>query len=124
MLALHSPSEAYRRVEFDARVIGADPRQLVLVCYEQLDAALGRALHAAAAGDNGRKSAALTRALTAISALQLGIDPAAAIAPTLGQFYGSARQTLLDCAVAFSPSAIERLRDDFAEVARSLGKAA
>ena len=63
MLALRSPQEVYRRVEFDARIAGANPRELVLVCFEQLNAALGRALHAAAAGDNAAKSAALTRAL-------------------------------------------------------------
>lgn len=123
MLALHTPAEAYRRVEFDARVIGADPRQLVLVCYDQLSEALRRTLHAAAVGNRSEKSAALTRALTAVAALQLGIDPAAAIAPTLNQFYGAARQALLDCALDFKPEVIERLRGDFAEIAGSLAKA-
>ena len=123
MRALHSPSEAYRRVEFDARVIGADPRQLVLVCYEQLDAALARALHAAAAGDNRAKSEALTRALTAISALQLGVDPTAEIAPALSQFYGAARKVLLDCALHFDPAALKQIRRDFFEISQSLNHA-
>ena len=120
MLALRSPQEVYRRVEFDARVIGADPRQLVLVCYEQFDDALARALHAAAAGDNAAKSKALTRALTAVSALQMGIDPAADVAPALGQFYGAARQALLGCAPQFKPAVIRRLREDFSEISQSL----
>ena len=123
MRTLHSPSEAYRRVDFDARVIGADPRQLLLVCYEQLDAALGRALHAAAAGDNAMKSDALTRALTAISALQLGVDPAAEIAQALNQLYGAARQVLLNSALQFNPAALKQLRGDFFEISQSLNQA-
>ena len=123
MLTQRSPHDAYRRVEFDARVIGASSDQLVLVCYEQLGAALARALHAAAAGDNREKSAALTRALTAIAALQMGIDPVAGIAPVLGQFYGAARAAVLDCAIEFRPEVLTRLRADFAEIARSFAAA-
>lgn len=123
MLTQRSPHEAYRRVEFDARVIGASSDQLVLVCYEQLGAALARALHAAAAGDNREKSAALTRALTAIAALQMGIDPVAGIAPVLGQFYGAARAAVLDCAIEFRPEVLIGLRADFAEIARSFAAA-
>ncbi|MCB2058681.1 MAG: flagellar protein FliS, partial [Novosphingobium sp.] len=67
----HSPQETYRRVDFDARVAGADPRQLVALCYEQLIAALGSAIYAATSGDNALKSASLTRALAALTALQL-----------------------------------------------------
>jgi len=123
MHALRTPHEAYRRVEFDARVVGADPRQLVLVCYDQLTGALGRALHAARSGDNRLKSEALTRALAAIAALQMGIDPAAPIASVLTQFYGSARRALLDCVLDFDQQVVETLQHDFSEVARSLAKA-
>lgn len=52
MLALRNPSEAYRRVDFDARVEGADPASLVLLCYETLTAALGSAIFAAERGDS------------------------------------------------------------------------
>ncbi len=124
MYALRTPSEAYRRIEFDARVAGADPRQLVLVCYDQLTTALGRALHAQRSGDNRLKSEALTRALAAIAALQMGIDPAAPIAPVLTRFYAAARQALLDCVLDFDPAVIERLRSDFSEIAGSLSQAA
>ena len=121
MHALRSPHEAYRRVDFDARVAGADPRQLVLVCYEQLVGALARALHGARSGDNRLKSEALTRALAAIAALQMGIDPAAPIAPALAQFYGAARKTLLDNVLVFDAEAVAALRQDFLEIAGSLG---
>ena len=51
MLAMRSPHEAYRRVDFDARVAGADPGQLVTLCYEQLISALGTAVYANGLGD-------------------------------------------------------------------------
>lgn len=122
MHALRSPNEAYRRIEFDARVVGADPRQLVLVCYDQLTGALGRALLGARQGDNRLKSEALTRALAAIAALQMGIDPAAPIAAVLTRFYAAARKALLDCVLDFDPVVVERLRDDFSEIAGSLAQ--
>ena len=81
MLALRSPHEAYRKVDFDARVAGADPQQLVALCYEQLIGALGSAIYADEAQDNRLKSQSLTRALSAITALQLGISHDAAVAP-------------------------------------------
>lgn len=124
MHALRSPHEAYRRVEFDARVAGADPRQLVLVCYGQLTGALALALHAFRKGDNRLKSEALTRALAAIAALQMGIDPAAPIAPVLTQFYGAARKALLDCVLDFRPDVVEQLHLDFTQIAGSMESAA
>lgn len=41
---LRSPADAYRKVDFDARMAGTDPSQLALLCYEQLAAALDRAI--------------------------------------------------------------------------------
>ena len=123
MHALRSPHEAYRQVEFDARVAGANPRQLVLVCYDQLTGALGRAIHAARSGDNRLKSEALTRALAAVAALQMGIDPGAPIASVLTQFYGSARRALLDCVLNFDPQVVEQLQKDFSEIRNSLDQA-
>ena len=73
MLANRSPHEAYRRVDFDARVEGANPQQLVGMCYEALAGALGTALYAHERGDNRLKSQSLTRALSAVTALQLGV---------------------------------------------------
>lgn len=124
MHAVRTPHEAYRRVEFDARVTGADPAGLVLVCFEQLDQSLAAALNAAAAGDNQRRSTALTGALAAITALQLGIDEAYGIAASLAHFYTAARRTLLGSVLSFDPVIIAALRDDFGEVARALAEAA
>ncbi|NCU13039.1 MAG: flagellin [Sphingomonadaceae bacterium] len=116
MYALQSPHEAYRRVDFDARISGADPRQLVIVCYEQLVAALGAALLATERGDNARKSQALTRALAALTALQMGLDPGQTITAALATFLDGGRQTVLGSVVNFDPVAIDRLRGDVADL--------
>ena len=124
MHALHSPREAYQRVEFDARVTGAKPAELVLVCYEQFRAALARAQSAAASGDNLTKSQSLTRALAALTALQLGIDQRQPLAPALDQFYASARRTVLDCVLKFDSEALAKVGRDMTDIAAALGRAA
>lgn len=121
MLLLRSPQEAYRKVDFDARIAGADPQALVALCFEQFDAALGSALWSDSSGDAALRSRSLTRALAAITALQMGIDPAAALAPALSQLYRAARATLLASVPAFNPAEIAGLRRDFAEIANALG---
>lgn len=122
-MAPRNPSAAYRQVEFDARVAGARPEELVLVCYEQAVAALGTALHAARACDNARKSDGLTRALAALTALQLGIDEGNPVAPAVSQWLGASRNRILDSVLAFDAGAIAALREDFKEVAAAFVRA-
>lgn len=120
MLTATHPATAYRRIEFDARVAGADPRQLVLLCYERLLGGLDRALHAGQRNDNTAKSSALTEALAAITALQLGVNRLHPLAAALDQLYGAAREAVLGSVVAFDSVALNRLRGDIAEVAQGL----
>lgn len=114
------PREAYGRVEFDARVAGASAGELVLLCYERLLAALGTALHAHAAGDNRARSQALTRALTALTALELGIAGSGGVVEALRTFYAAARKIVLDSAPAFSPERIEALRRDVRDIMQAM----
>lgn len=123
MHAVRSPHEAYRKVDFDARVAGGDPRQLVLLCYEQLAAALGSAVHAAAAGDNGRKSASLTRALSAMTALQLGLDHGQSLATAINAFLEAARRTVLGSVIEFDAKSLERLHTDVKELSSAFQQA-
>lgn len=120
MLAHRSPHEAYRRVDFDARVKGASPAELVHLCYEHLVGALGTAIHAHGIQDNSLKSRSMTRALTAITALQLGISGDSEVASALKHIYEAARRTILDSAVEFDPARVEALRTDFIEIGRAL----
>lgn len=123
MLAQLSPSEAYRRVDFDARVAGADSRQLVALCYERLVSALGSALFAHDKSDNRAKSEALTRAISALTALQMGVVSGEGVAGALAQFYEAARRGVLDNVVDFDRDAISRIRTDVAEIAAALTQA-
>lgn len=117
MHGYHSPAATYRRVDFEARVAGARPEELVLVCYEQAIDALGSALSAERAGDNPRKSEALTRALAALTALQLGVDEGNPVAPAVGQWLNASRSRILDSVLAFDPAGIAELRADLSEIA-------
>ena len=120
MLALRSPHEAYRRVDFDARVEGADPRHLVGLCYEQLVSALGSAIYAHDNGDNSLKSQSLTRGLSAITALLLGISGEGDMANALRQLYESARRAILDSALNFDRTLIGTVRQDFIDISRAM----
>ena len=117
MQVLRSPQEAYRKIDFDARVAGADPVQLVMLCYEQLASALGTAVHASQHGDNARKSAALTRALSALTALQMGLDRDHPIAGALSTLFEGARKTVLGSVLDFDAAALARLKADVTEIA-------
>ncbi|MYL97502.1 flagellin [Novosphingobium sp. FGD1] len=125
MMLLTSPQEAYRRVDFDARVSGAGPAELVHLCYEHLVSALGTAVHADRRGDNCLKSRSMTRALTAITALQMGLagggdGDTGGVAGALNQIYEAARRTVLDSALHFDSERICVLREDFLEIGRAL----
>ena len=120
LLARQNPQDAYRRVDFDARVSGCDPMELVGLCYEHLIAALGSALFAHSRGDNAGKSSALTRALSAVTALQLGVNGNEGVAGALQTFYRSTRNALLDSVLNFNPDQIGMVRQDFIEIASAL----
>ena len=123
MLAQRNPHEAYRRVDFDARVAGANPAHLVSLCCEQVAAALSTALHAAGRGDNALKSQSLTRALSAVTALQFGVSGDDGVAAALRQLYGAARRSILDSAIAFDAATIAAIRADFLEIGKAMQSA-
>jgi flagellar protein FliS len=120
MLALNNPHEAYRRSAFDARVQGGDSAALVQLCLEQAIAGLGSAQFAQERGDPSLRSKALTRALTAITALEMGVDREAPLAQALLQVYGAARQAVLASVLDFNPELLASVRNDFLEIAAAL----
>ncbi|MEY4472811.1 MAG: hypothetical protein RL671_1115 [Pseudomonadota bacterium] len=120
MLAHRNPHDAYRRVEFDARIASARGEQLVGLCYEELSMALGSAIRANELGDNQRRSQGLTRALSALTALQLGIDADAQGAAALRQFYGGLRQAVLGSVPNFDPARLSMVKTDIDDVAAVL----
>ena len=120
LLARHTPQDAYRRVEIDARIGGSDPRQLVTLCYEQLIGALGSALHAARGADNSGRSAGMTRSLSALAALQIGVGGDEQVAHALRHLYEATRQALLDSVLVFDAETIETIRADYIEILRAM----
>lgn len=124
MLAIRSPNEAYRRVDFDARVSGSDPRHLVGLCYEQLVSSIGSALFAAERGDNSLKSQSLTRALSAVTALQLGVSGDDATAQALRHLYEATRRAVLDSAIKFDHAILATIRRDFIDISRAMNVSA
>jgi|SRR5688572_14604096 len=121
MLACTDPREAYRRSEIDARIEGgADPADLVRLCCEQVIGGLGLAIIASERKDPAARSKALTRALSAVTALDMGVDRSAPLADALLQLYGAARKAILDSVVSFDTELLGRVRQDFVEVARAL----
>lgn len=122
MLAPIDPREAYRRSAFDARVHGGDTAALVQLCLEQAIAGLGGALLAHERNEPGLRSQGLTRALTAITALDMGVDRDAPLAQALLQVYGSARQAVLGSVTDFQPERLQAIRRDFLEIETALRK--
>lgn len=127
MMLKTSPQEAYRRVDFDARISAASPAELVHLCYEHLVSALGTAIHAELRSDSSLKSRSITRALTAITALQLGLSSndngapnSDGITEALSQLYEAARRIVLDSTLRFNSHRISVLRDDISEIAQAL----
>jgi flagellar protein FliS len=120
MLALTDPNEAYRRSLFDARVQGGDTAALVQLCLEHVITGLGGALFSHQRGDAAGRSRALTRALTAITALEMGVDRTAPLADALLQMYGAARHAVLGSVADFKPDLLVSVRQDFVEIEKAL----
>ena len=121
MIALaRSPAETYRSVDFDARVSGATPAELTDLCFEQLIVSLGRAMHAHAANDPGTRSTALSRAVSCLLALEMGIAGQDGIAATLRELYARARASVLASVLEWDEPTLRRIRDDFTDIREAL----
>lgn len=120
MLLRRDPGETYRRVDFDARVKGASSLQLVVLCLEQAAGSLGRAVYSQDHGNNSAKSAALTRAVAAITALELGVDAAHPAGQPLMQLYQAARRAILDSALRFDAAKLETIRVDLLDIREAM----
>lgn len=121
MLAFTDPREAYRRSEIEARIQGVgDPGELVRICIDQVVGGLGLALITHKRPDPAARSKALSRALSALIALEMGVDQSAPLAPALMQLYGAAKKAILDSVVTFDEETLGYVRSDFVEIGRSL----
>ncbi len=121
MIALaRSAADTYRSVDFDARVSGATPADLTDLCFEQLVVSLGRALHAQEARNPAGRSNALSRAVSCLLALEMGIAGQEGIAATLRELYARARASVLASVLHWDEPTLRRIRDDFADIREAL----
>ncbi|OBX18848.1 hypothetical protein A9995_09820 [Erythrobacter sp. QSSC1-22B] len=120
MLARSQPADAYREANFDARLMGGSRDDLVIFCIEDLIANLGALEIAEARTDRAARSKALTRCVTALTALELGIDRGAELATSLLQFYGAAKVSLLDSVRETDLSNIAAMKQDFRDIAKAM----
>ena len=120
MLARKQPADAYREANFHARLMGGTRDDLVIFCIEDLIANLGALEFAEARSDRSSRSKALTRCVTALTALELGIDREAELATSLLQFYGAAKASLLDSVRETDLAGIATLKQDFRDIAMAM----
>lgn len=121
MIALaRSAADTYRSVDFDARVDGASSAQLTDLCFEQLIVSLGSAIHAHGAQDPSGRSNALSRAVSCLLALEMGIAGQEGVAATLRDLYARARASVLASVLEWDEPTLRRIRDDFAEIREAL----
>lgn len=117
MLAQSRPGDAYRESNFEMRLIASDRDDLVLICLDDLVENLGMLEIAETRGDRAARSRTLTRCVTALTALEMGIDREAELASALTQFYGAAKSLLLDFVRTIDLRQIGELRSDLREIA-------
>ncbi len=90
---------------------------LVLICMDDLIENLGVLQIVESRNDRAARSRALTRCVTALTALELGVDREAELAESLLQFYGAAKSLLLDSIRECEIEKIAQLRSDMQEIA-------
>lgn len=113
---------AYREAQFDARLLGSSREELVVFCLDEVVHALTMLDLAEQRGDPARRSSALTRAVTALTVLELGVERSAPLAASLLQLYGGAKMELLGFIRAADRGATARLRRDFADLAAAFAR--
>ena len=116
MLAASNPGLAYRHSSFDARLFAATPGDLVLICLDDFLANLVRFEQADLRDDREARSGALTRCITSLTALEMGVNRSAALGQSLLQIYAAAKSALLGMVVTVEVGTLRRIKTDFAEI--------
>tara|TARA_B100000678_G_scaffold189551_1_gene158513 strand:- start:2511 stop:2897 length:387 start_codon:yes stop_codon:yes gene_type:complete len=120
MLASTEPRAAYRQSNFDARVQGGTPQDIVVYCLDELSLTLGLLLQADIRGNRAGRSEAITRGIAILTALEMGVDRETELAGSLLHFYEGSRRLLLGSIARTQTDAIETLRADVIEIRDAL----
>lgn len=112
--------EAYRLVEFEARILGSDGRALVLICLEELASSLRQVELADRGQAPAARSRSISRSFAALSALELGVDPSSQLGPAMTNFYRGIRVRLSSQVRVPNTEDVVLLRNDILDVFRAL----
>ena len=120
MLAASEPRTAYQQSNFDARVKGGTSQDIVVYCLDELALTIGMLRQADLRGNRAGRSAAITRGIAILTALEMGVDRENELAGSLLQFYEGSRRLLLNSIGATQVEAIEALRTDVIDIRDAL----
>jgi flagellin-specific chaperone FliS len=116
------PAEAYRRIELDARVEGADGIGLTVLCLERALAEITHADLAHRRADRKQRTEALTRAAAAVTGLERGVSADNPLCEPLRHLYGSAARALHGALTGYRSDVVERVRIDLEGIAALLSR--
>lgn len=120
MLMYRVPREAYKKLELDALLLGSGKNELTLFCLRELLENI-RLFKIYDATDNRvARSSALTRSIMSVTALEMGVDRSADLAPSLLQIYGAAKSEFLNSIREARLKSIEAIERDFSEILYAL----
>ena len=120
MLASTEPRAAYQQSNFEARVRGGTSQDIVVYCLDELALTLGMLRQADIRGNRAGRSAAITRGIAILTALEMGVDRDNELAASLLHFYEGSRRLLLGSVSETQVDAIEGLRADVIEIRDAL----
>lgn len=111
-----SPSEAYRRVELDARIAASARQDLTRICLEEAVAALGIALHSLERDPARVPGEPLARAHSILAWLASSVAADHPLRDHLRQFYGAQVALLARCMARPSRGELEQARTDLTDL--------
>ncbi|MBL4792616.1 flagellar protein FliS [Citromicrobium bathyomarinum] len=120
MLASSEPRAAYQQANFDARVQGGTAQDIVVYCLDELALTLGMLRQADMRGNRAGRSAAITRGIAILTALEMGVDRDNELSASLLHFYEGSRRLLLGSIGETQIEAIDVLRADVIEIRDAL----
>ncbi len=123
MQMLANPAEAYRRVEIDAFIVGGQGAQLTRLCFAEAIGALNRSLYFDGKNEPEARGKCITKAISSVQALRMGIDRKHPIANALLTVYGNAIGRLASNMGSFEPDDIVALRHDLLEIEQAFAQA-
>ncbi|MBL8405356.1 MAG: flagellar export chaperone FliS [Dechloromonas sp.] len=122
-----NPIAAYRRMDLESDVLGADPHRLIVLLFDGAEAALARAQTCLAAKDINGKSDALVKAIEIINdglAASLNTESGGELAGNLKALYDYMVSRLIHANAHMDPVAVSEVQKLLGEIAgawRELG---